>query len=51
MKMKLMLSWIHKRLKEEEPESLKHFQAGRRATQRDKELPSSLKDHYQLSSP
>jgi len=50
MKMKLMLSSLLKMLKEEELESLKHFQAGKRVTPRDKELPSSLKDHSQLSS-
>jgi len=49
--MRPMLSPLLKKLKEEELESLKHFQAGIRVTQRDKELPSSLKDHFQHSSP
>jgi len=47
--MKQTLSPLLKNLKEElQLPSL--FQAGKRVTQRDKELPSSLKDHFQLSS-
>jgi hypothetical protein len=48
--MKLMHLLPHKKLREEELELPKHFQVGKRATQREKESPLSLKDHFQLSS-